>query len=74
MAREDLKQLLIRLFGDPALHEQVREKGWEGLGLSDDEVKLLSQRDCDQIRAYLGADSAKIVCVGYAIPEKKQTP
>lgn len=71
MAKEDLKRLLIRLFGDPELHELIRQKGWEGLGLSDDEVKLLASRDCDQIRSYLGSDSAKIVCVGYALPEKK---
>lgn len=72
MARDDLKRLLIQLFGDPALHEQIREKGWDGLGLSDEEIKLLSTRDCDQLRTYLGSDSAKIVCVGYALPEKKE--
>lgn len=73
MARSDLVNLMIRLFGDPALFEQVRKDGWGSLqaGLTQEEIDLLEARDPEKLKAYLGADSAKMVTIIHWLPKKE---
>jgi hypothetical protein len=73
MAKSDLVNLMLRLFGDPALFEQVRKDGWASLqpGLTQEEIDLLEARDPDKLKAYLGADSAKILTILHWLPKKE---
>jgi hypothetical protein len=73
MAKEDLKKLLIQLFGDPALHDQVRKNGWEGLGfnLSPDEIDMLKRRDTEALRNYLQGDAVRMTNVAPWLPTKE---
>jgi hypothetical protein len=71
MAKEDLKKVLIRLFGDPDLHEQVRKNGWEGLGLSEQEIEMLTNRDSKALTEYLKEESVHLQAVGYWLPKKE---
>jgi hypothetical protein len=75
MARKDLVRLLIQLFGDPALHEEIRknpEAALGKLGLSKKERELLASRDESAIREYLGKDSQKILIVASWLPTDKK--
>jgi hypothetical protein len=73
MAKSDLVRLMIRLFGDPELFEQIRKSGWESLqaGLTQEEVDLLNTRDPEKLKKYLGADSTKILTVLHWLPNKE---
>jgi len=54
--------LLVRLFGDPALHAEISkdaEKVLKSAKLSPKERELVLSGDAEAIRAYLGADGVK---------------
>lgn len=71
MAKDDLKKLLIQLFGDPDLRRKIEAEGWSGFGLSEEEIALLNERDHSKISAYLGADAAKLIIVTHWLPPTK---
>ena len=71
MSKQNLTNLLIQLFGDPALYERIRKGGWDGLGLEPDEIKMLEDRDGDALSNYLGSDASKMVIVKYWLPKKE---
>lgn len=75
MAKKDVVRLLIQLFGDPALHDEIRknpEVALAKLGLSKKERELLASRDENAIREYLGKESQKILIVGSWLPTDKK--
>jgi hypothetical protein len=64
MAKKDLVRLLVRLYGDPKLHERLKKdpaKVLGAAGLSAKEQALLRSADAGALREYLGAESAKSV-------------
>jgi hypothetical protein len=62
MAKKDVVRLLVRLFGDPALHAKMSKDAGKVLAsakLSPKERELVLSGDAEAIRAYLGDDTVK---------------
>ena len=76
MAKKDLVRLLIQLFGDPQLHEQIRkdpEAALGKLGLTKKEIELFQSKDEKAIRDYVGREASKMTIVTNWMPGDKKT-
>jgi len=76
MAKKDLVRLMIQLFGDPQLHEQIRKDpaaALKKLGLTQKEIELFQSRDEKAIRAYVGREASKVTIVTNWMPGEKKT-
>lgn len=72
MSKANLTQILIQLFGDPALYDKFRSNGWKDLGLDDSEIDMLERRDGAALKQYLQEEGAKLVLIAHWLPKKEE--